>query len=286
MGFWDKIPAFEKPVVKASDCDCFSVGRHNCPVHKNEKPVSNKWKEPMPASLMAYLDAWVPTATHHKARYSHSVTGSEMNFFVFICSCGSNINIGQSQFSGIGNQVANDCAVPFALQEWVKEHRHVCEKFHASLVGPLCGKCDWNKEAHDQSMTKEMVDFANDALTKWQKQMIENHAKLKAAKAKEIEQQEAAKVKAAQEASENKLSQWESYNVKYTDLPVQPGKSEGLYYSKETVEKLKKKLFIKGGLGKIYNVADPFEYDDPPKAAPVPVELPVLEQPTGRKFRK
>lgn len=260
MSFWDYI--IEPDVKDKADTEQWAK--------------SAKWREQMPAAAMTYFNSWVPMATNKKARYSHCVTGGEINFHVFVCSCGSNINIGQNQFSGIGGQITEDCAVPWALQEWVKEHRHVCKEYipMAEPLAAACDDCGWPKNAHDQPLSKEVVDFANESLTKWQKQMIENHAKLKALKQKELE--EKIKAKALEPAeSEN---EWTSYKIGFQSSASKPA-VDPAYYSKETVQNLKKNLFITSNK---YTGPD---YDEPMPVA-VPEEIPVVEQPTGRKFRK
>lgn len=168
---------------------------------------------------MAYFNKWVPEATKNKARYSHCVTG-ETNFLVFICQCGSSVSIWQEQFA-----LKYAIAVPYALQEWVKEHRHVCKKFHVhpdwkngSLSGKMCEECGWNEEAHEKKLIS-----VNDSITDAKNQ-----------------------------------SGWPSYEL------LAKIKEAALYNSETDVR------------------------EGEPKAVPVTVldELPILEQPTGRKFRK
>lgn len=109
----------------------------------------------LPSNTLAiYLTQYLKVASgsrvvlHQQGSMGSSIVGDVKSFFVFKCTvCQDNWHVGTENFTG------SPWAVPEVLTDWVKKHRHVCNKYvntHGVHVG-TCSMCGWPYGAHSQS---------------------------------------------------------------------------------------------------------------------------------------
>ena len=105
------------------------------------------------STLTTYLNQWLKVASKENVVLSRYVTGGLQNFIVFKCKCGENWNVGENLFYSVADPTFN-YGIPSELQDWVKEHRHVCKKYKNSFPGAVhsdCDTCKWPYGAHEES---------------------------------------------------------------------------------------------------------------------------------------
>jgi hypothetical protein len=113
------------------------------------RPALTSLTAPLPNSFMIYLTQWLAVASGKHVKYSHYVQGRSQAFHVFKCTCGTNINIGEGLFHGAPDAGHGE-VVPSELQDWVKQHRHVCKEFHPSNLVKTCSLCGWAESEHEK----------------------------------------------------------------------------------------------------------------------------------------
>lgn len=122
-------------------------------------------------SLTTYLTQWLKTATKGNVALMSQMTGLAQKFYVFKCiRCLQNWHVGEQLFIGL-----DDYAIPSELQDWVKDHRHVCKKYintNAGIQGPCT--CGWPFGAHEESWIKPAMLPLDEFKAKWQEQQAKN----------------------------------------------------------------------------------------------------------------
>lgn len=115
-------------------------------------------------ALQSYLDKWLAVATLENVVYDcQSYNTGDV---VFKCkSCQTFFSFALVEFAG--------GQIPYALQEWVKQHRHnapeKCPKFKIeSYLGEGCSNCGRSYEEHEK------------AKVTWEQQALINAQKIKA----------------------------------------------------------------------------------------------------------
>jgi hypothetical protein len=119
----------------------------------------------LPTSATLYLNQWLDIVTKGRVKlYNHVGMGVKC-FTVFKCSqCQDNLHVGDNLFGDLKNPTG----VPFELQEWVKEHRHVCKKFMSQYVGSIeCAGCGWPYGAHEESWSQPVPMFMTSSNPNW-----------------------------------------------------------------------------------------------------------------------
>jgi hypothetical protein len=103
-------------------------------------PFSNETK------LAVYLTQYLKVASGDRVYLAQRGALGLSDWFVFKCKeCTDNWHVGVENFKGL--------AIPQVLQDWVKKHRHVCNKYvntHGVRVG-ICSMCGWPYGAHEIS---------------------------------------------------------------------------------------------------------------------------------------
>jgi hypothetical protein len=117
-------------------------------------------------TLRIYLNQWVKIASGHRVVLAGGVdlnttynTGNT-GYLVFKCTqCYDNWHVGNENFYNAADPAAQ--TVPSVLQDWVKKHRHVCNKFNnppATSTG-ICQSCTWPYGAHEESWMTAKPDI-------------------------------------------------------------------------------------------------------------------------------
>jgi hypothetical protein len=109
-------------------------------------------------TLRIYLNQWVKIASgnrvvlHGGVDVGPSLSGNT-GYLIFKCTqCQDNWHVGHENFHGNINDPAAE-TIPSVLSDWVKKHRHVCNKFNnppATITGS-CQSCMWPYGAHEES---------------------------------------------------------------------------------------------------------------------------------------
>jgi len=115
---------------------------------------------PPTGTLGVYLNQWVKVASGDRVyvfsgvSLSGSAVYTNTGYVVFKCKeCSDNWHVGLENFHGNVNDPASE-TIPAVLFDWVKKHRHVCNKFNNGQSDPKkfsCGTCHWPYGAHEES---------------------------------------------------------------------------------------------------------------------------------------
>lgn len=115
-------------------------------------------KDQLSQSLTTYLTKWLEVATKGNVVLSGHMIGAMQSMTIFKCKyCGQNWHVGDHLFKGPNVANPGQEFIPTELQDWVKEHRHVCKKFNMQSFSNLinCATCNWPYGAHDESWLKK-----------------------------------------------------------------------------------------------------------------------------------
>jgi hypothetical protein len=119
-------------------------------------------KDQLPQSLTTYLTKWLEVATKGNVFLHSHMIGASQSMTIFKCKCGQNWHVGDHLFYPNASNPSQEF-IPTELQDWVKEHRHVCKAYvnsNAGIQGP-CATCKWPYGAHEESwLTKEQLESA------------------------------------------------------------------------------------------------------------------------------
>lgn len=103
-------------------------------------------KLPETPTLTSHIAQWLKTATKDNVALMSQMTGLAQKFYVFKCKrCLQNWHVGENLFVNDG--------IPSELQNWVKDHRHVCGHHSGALQN--CANCGWPFGAHEESWNKQ-----------------------------------------------------------------------------------------------------------------------------------
>ena len=110
---------------------------------------------PLPQSLTTYLTKWLEVATKGNVVMHSHMIGATQSMTIFKCNkCKQNWHVGDHLFYSVADPGAT--LIPSELQDWVKEHRHVCKKYNKDnnyAIGD-CLNCQWPYEAHEESWAR------------------------------------------------------------------------------------------------------------------------------------
>jgi hypothetical protein len=134
-------------------------------------------KDQLPQSLTTYLTKWLEVATKGNVVLHSHMTGATQSMIIFKCNkCQQNWHIGDHLFycaAAPGLEV-----IPSELQDWVKEHRHVCKKYVNDFPETLqanCKNCQWPYGAHEESwIAQQAYAQQNVAKSSWHYETLVN----------------------------------------------------------------------------------------------------------------
>jgi hypothetical protein len=143
----------------------------------------------MPAvsnNLEVYLNQWVKIASGDRVVLARGIalssyTGNSgytnKGYLVFKCTaCGDNWHVGLENFHDNVTDPAAE-TIPSVLSDWVKKHRHVCNKYFSSTAGiaGLCATCKWPYGAHEESWSKDVLNQKGEPIpgVKWVYPIVE-----------------------------------------------------------------------------------------------------------------
>lgn len=131
-------------------------------------------------TLEIYLKQWLKVASGDRVTLTGGVqhsSGTNSGYLVLKCTCGSNWHVGLDNFYPTVVDPAVVTVLPSGLSNWVKNHRHVCDKYKGLEQGLLCSQCNWPYGAHEESWLAK--SDAGEQLEALQKKKIEDENKLK-----------------------------------------------------------------------------------------------------------
>jgi hypothetical protein len=125
-------------------------------------------KDQLPQSSTTYLMKWLEVATKGNVVLHSHMVGAIQSMTIFKCNkCQQNWHVGDHLFYPSVADPGKEF-IPSELQDWVKEHRHVCKKYEQSLysgvIGTDCKNCHWPYGAHEESWANapQYQNIAND----------------------------------------------------------------------------------------------------------------------------